>query len=254
MNPHLPTLRITLAIVFVLSVLMMPSGQDANHLSNKKPYARTGSEAAVSGTIAFTGQQPKTLKIDMSSDPVCHEANPDPKIEATLVKNDRLANVFVYVKSVALDAYSFDSPASPALLEHKGCRYVPHVLAMQAGQPLMILNSDPTQHNTHPAPKHNLEWNISQGIGSAAISKTFDKPEVIPFKDNMHPWERAYVGVFSHPFFAISDEDGNYKIAGLPAGQYTLIAWHERLGEKTVDLVLVPGESRHQAFTFDAER
>ena len=252
MNSHLQAFKMAFATAFVLLVTMTLVGQKAN-ISDKMPYVRSGSEASVSGTISYKGAQPKSSKIDMSSDPVCNEANPDAEIESVRVNNERLANVFIFVKSTGLSAYSFKPPESPAVLEHKGCQYVPRVLGMQIGQPLQVLNSDRTVHNTHPAPKSNIEWNQSQAVGSPAISKTFDKPEVIPFKDNQHPWERAWVGVFSHPFFAISDAQGNYKIEGLPPGEYTLVAWHERLGEKTVEMVLVPGESRHHAFTFDGE-
>ena len=119
---------------------------------------------------------------------------------------------------------------------------------------LNILNHDPTVHNTHPASKNNPDWNQSQAPGASILNKTFPKPEMfIRFRDNHHPWERAYVSVFEHPLFAVTDDYGNYRIEGVPPGQYTVVAWHEHFGEKTVDIVFVPGESRYLKFNFDVK-
>ncbi len=244
---------LTFAGLVVLGLALLSSGQDVSS-SPRKPYVSTGYEAVLSGSISFAGKRPKSLSIDMSADSMCYQVNPKPRTENIVVKNGKLANVFVYVKnSTVLDSYTFELPNASGAIEYKGCRYVPHVLGMRVGQPLMILNSDPTHHNTHPNPKNNVEWNQTQSPGAAAIIKTFDRPETfIPLKDNQHPWEKAYVGVFSHPFFAVSDENGNYRIEGLPTGQYTVVAWHERLGEKTVEVTFIPGEARDLSFTFDA--
>jgi hypothetical protein len=82
--------------------------------------------------------------------------------------------------------------------------------------------------------------------------KTFARAEaLIPFKCNQHPWEKAYVAVMSHPFFAVTDESGNYEIRGLPPGTYKLVFWHEKLGEQEVELTAAAGESRRLDMTFD---
>ncbi len=253
MGPHFPVLNLTLALTALCVVTVLPAGQDGGVSPNRKPYVRTGNEVTLSGTIKLTGKRQKPNRIDMAADLVCYQVNPDPKTEHVVGSKGKLANVFVYVKSVALDSYTFDQPGSSAVLEHKGCRYVPHVLGMRVGQPLTILNSDPTYHNTHTTPKSNLEWNQTQSPGSPPLKKTFDQPDFMPFKDNQHPWEEAYVGVFAHPFFAISDGSGNYRIEGVPPGRYTVVVRHETLGEKTVDITLVPGEARDLSFSFDAE-
>src|SRR5687768_6885118 len=159
----------------------------------KKPYVRTGHEATISGSVSLTGDPPLARTIDTSSDPVCLEANPKMQTEDIIEVGGSLMNVVVFVVNTQLDDYAFEPTSSPATLEHNGCRYLPRVMAIRVGQPLRILNSDQTQHNTHPDPKANPQWNQSQGIGAPAIEKTFDRPEVgIKFRDNMHPWERAY--------------------------------------------------------------
>jgi hypothetical protein len=165
----------------------------------------------------------------------------------------RLANVLVFVESESLSGYQFRVPTSPAVLDHKGCHYVPRVMGVRVGQPLVILNSDATMHNTHPLTQKNPEWNRTQPPGTPPLVKTFNRPEkLVIFKCNQHPWEKAFVGVFDHPFFAVSDQQGKFQIEGLPPGQYRVVAWHERFGEKTVDITFLPGEARELIFDFTA--
>jgi hypothetical protein len=246
----LPLFTLTLALLalcFVIVVLAQEPGPA------RKRYLPTGSEATITGKVHFVGQVPKPMRIEMDADPVCQKLVRKAFTENAVVHEGKLANVFVYIRSNdALNAYSFAEPTAAAILGHKDCRYVPHALAVRVGQAILISNDDPTIHNTHPAPRDNEEWNQSQAPGSQPLMRSFKLPEVfIPFKDNFHPWEKAYVGVFSHPFFAISDENGYYQIKGLPPGHYTVVAWHERFGEKTMDITVSPNELRTVDFIFE---
>jgi hypothetical protein len=219
----------------------------------KPKYQVTGSEGTILGTISFAGKPPEPLRIDMSADEICQTENPDPSTDWIVVTRHKLANVVIYVRGGLLNTYSFEAPSPEVTLEHKGCQYVPHVLGMQTSQTLKVFNSDQTVHNTRAMPKNNPEWNQSQPPGKAAIDLRFRAPELfVPMRDNQHPWEKAYVGVFSHPFFSVSATDGSYRISGVPPGQYTVVAWHEKLGEQTVNLFLAGSEQRSLDFTFKA--
>jgi carboxypeptidase family protein len=247
-SPHTIAVLLTIAVFGVVGL-----SYSAATIQDKPTYKAMGSEATLEGTISFVGKPPKPMHIDTSADPICGTINPDPITDWVIVTDQKLANVFVYVRGESLNTYSFDAPSGDVTLEHKGCRYVPHVLGMQTQQTLKILNSDPTTHNTHPTPKNNREWNQSQPPGAAALEQRFAWPELfIPIKDNQHPWEKAYVGVFSHPFFSVSGKDGSYKISGLPPGQYTVVAWHERFGEQTIDVFLAGSEQKNLDFAFKA--
>jgi hypothetical protein len=202
------------------------------------------------GTISFVGRPPEPFRIDTSADSVCEKFDPL-FTDWIVVENHKLANVIIYVRGEPVNSYLFEAPSPDVTLEHNGCRYVPHVLGMQTQQTLKIVNRDATAHNTHPTPKNNREWNQGQAAGAGALEQRFASPELfIPFKDNQHPWEKAYVGVFSHPFFSVSATNGSYKITGIPPGQYTIVAWHEQLGEQTVDLFLAGSEQKTLDFTF----
>src|SRR5437762_7310404 len=118
-----------------------------------------GTAGAIAGTVVFKGAPGKFKTIDMSQDPSC-PTDPQPP-DVMVVNNGKLANVFVYVKE-GLGAAAFPPSSQPAVLDQRGCRYAPHVLGLMVGQPLKILNSDLTEHNVHPMPKNNADWNESQ--------------------------------------------------------------------------------------------
>jgi len=245
----IPQLVLVISSLFLLTVIT--AGQDIK-LELKKPYAASGYET-LSGTITFSGERPKPRSIDSSPDPICREINPNLSTEYAEGDKGRLANVLVYVESESLQTYNFERPSAPVVLEHRGCSYLPRVLGIQVGQPLVILNSDTTMHNTHPQPQKNPEWNQTQPPGTPPLVHTFKRPEkLIPFKCNQHPWEKAFLAVFDHPFFALSDQRGTFRIQGLPPGQYKVVAWHERFGEKTIDITFLPGEARDLTFDFAA--
>ncbi len=248
--------QLPVSTLILLMSLLFSSHTAAQQSAEKQLYRTTGREAVVIGTISVNGTIPKAPIFDMTADPVCQELNKKPEADWLLTNGNRLLNAFVYIKNGdPLRAYRFELPTTQVLLEHKNCFYSPHVLGLRVGQQLVIGNSDPTTHNTHPTPKINQEWNQSQAPRSPPLIKTFPHQEVlIPFKDNQHPWQKAYVGVLDHPFFAVTDELGNFEIRGLPAGTYTLVVWHEKLGEQEREITVIEGESRRFDFTFEVEK
>lgn len=245
------TFLLVIALLFGANV----ASQTPSQSSDKPLYQPTGTEAAIVGSIGVKGPPLKRYRLDMTADPVCVDLNEKAETEDFLTNEDRLLNVFVYVKSESLAAHQFPPSNSVAMLERRNCRYDPHVMGMRVGQQLIVLNHDPTHHNTHPTPKLNQEWNQTQSPKGEPLIKSFRNEEVlIPFKCNQHPWEKAYVAVLNHSFFAVSDGFGNYEIRGLPAGTYTLVAWHERLGEQQVEVSLSPNETHRADFDFDTNK
>jgi plastocyanin len=224
-------------------------------VENRQPYKRTGAEGAVTGQIRFEGEAPARRKLDLSQDANCAAVARNPRTEDVVVTDGRLANVFVYVKGGALENTSFETPQSPASLDQRQCRFVPRVLGIQTGQSLIFFNSDPTTHNIHPVPRVNQEWNQMQARDGMPLEKSFSREEtLIPVKCNQHPWMRAYVGVLAHPFFAVSARNGSFKIEGLPQGEYTLVGWHEVLGEQTVKLSIGSMETKSIELVFTTSK
>jgi plastocyanin len=205
----------------------------------------------ITGTVAFKGSVGKLKTIDMSQDPSCPT---DPQIpDVMMVSSGKLANVFVYVKE-GLGPAAFPASSQSAVLDQKGCRYAPHVLGLMVGQTLKILNSDLTEHNVHPMPKNNADWNESQMPRGAPITKTFQHPEIMmPVQCNQHPWMKAYVSVLPHPYFTVTGQDGSFQINDRPPGEYTLAAIHEKLGEQNVKIKIGPKETAKANFSFAAQ-
>ena len=200
-------------------------------------------ESTVTGKITLMGTAPAARVIPTSADPLCMPDGGALRSEVIVLgPGNELQNVFVYVKD-GLGDRPFQAPKTPVVLDQVGCRYTPHVAGAQVGQPVEIVNSDPTLHNVHAVAKANREFNFSQPIKGDRRIRTFDKPEImVPIKCEVHGWMRSYVGVLPHPFFAVSRADGTFEIKGLPAGTYTIEAWHEELGTRT-QTVTVDGKA-----------
>jgi plastocyanin len=210
--------------------------------------------ATIAGKVSFEGEKPKPRQIRMDAEASCASLHKEPVYAEEVVVNDNntLQYVFVYVKE-GLGDKTFATSPEPVVLDQKGCIYHPHVFGVQAGQKVKILNSDPTTHNIHPLPANNREWNTSMSPGGAALERTFAREEVmVPVKCNVHPWMRSYIGVVKHPFFAVTGKDGAFEIKGLPPGDYTIEAWHEKLGATTQKVTLAAKDSKTLDFTLKA--
>jgi len=207
-------------------------------------------EGSITGTITFEGKAPKMKPLRLDADPICVANNEiAPKKEWLILdENKGVKNVLVFVTEGLNIDYS--PPGEPVVIDQKGCIYSPHVLGIMAGQQLDILNNDGTLHNIHALPKVNKEFNKAQPRSRKKLSVKFEKPEA-PFKVkcDVHPWMGAYIGVFDHPCFAVSGDDGTYIISDLKPGEYVIEAWHEKLGSQTAN-VTVSDSAAHQDFTF----
>ena len=236
-------------------------GGDTAEVASLTPYKPSGQEGSIGGTISFAGAAPEKRGISMTADPVCASASPDAEAEDIVVNGDKLANVFVYIKDGKVgeknfSGFKFDPPAQAATLDQKGCKYVPHVLGVQVNQQFNVINSDPTAHNVNADAKQTEKFNQGQSPGAPPIVKQFKRAEtVIPVKCNQHPWMRAYVGVLQHPFFGVTDKDGKFEIKGVPAGTYTLVAWHEKYPQGLTQSVTVgAGAAATSDFSFTAQQ
>lgn len=208
----------------------------------------------ISGKVTYQGPKPKPVKVDMSEDSACVEAHKTGRFDdAVVTSGGALANVFLYVKT-GLEGKVFEPPSTPTVIDQRGCWFQPRIFGIQTGQPLQVTNSDPVTHNIHPLAHVNREWNHSQGQGDAPLARKFLKPEImIRVKCNIHSWMRAYIGVVDHPYFAVAGDDGRFEIRDLPAGDYTLAAWHETLGEQETKITVAPSGKAEANFQFKGQ-
>lgn len=211
----------------------------------------TADTAVVRGIVHFTGTAPKPGIIRLDGDKTCVELNQSNERQVTEIligEGNTLQNVFVYVKD-GLNGRQYAPPTEPVVIDQHRCEYVPHVFGIQVGQPLAIRNSDPLLHNIRADGKQNA-FNLGEPA-PMTVTRVFATSEVmIPVKCDVHAWMRAHIGVVDHPFFAVTGNDGTFALRNMPAGTYTIEAWHEKLGTTTTQVTIGADESKDVSFTF----
>lgn len=217
------------------------------------PAVDPAQAATIAGVIRFEGSAPANEAIDMSAEPACAGKHSTPPTKSTVVANGNgtLRNVFVYVKQ-GLPQQQWPEKPGQVILDQQGCEYHPHVVGLQTGQDLTIRNSDGLLHNVNAKPSTNRGFNVGQPT-NMDTRRSFPAAEVmIPVTCEVHGWMEAYIGVVDHPFFAVSGEDGSYRLEGLPPGTYTIEAWHEKYGTKQMQVTVAAQETKQTDFSYSA--
>lgn len=216
-------------------------------------------QGSITGTVKLNGTAPHMRGIDMSKDPYCvkqHESNPAKMDSVVVGAGGGVANVVLYISEGLPPNLANAAPAQELVFDQKGCMYSPHVLVMDVNQKFKVTSSDDTTHNIHPLPDPstgNIPWNKSQPPGAPPIENSWKAEEVaIPVKCNIHPWMHGWFVVVKGPY-AMSNDQGAYTIKGLPAGNYTVTAWHETFGTQTQKVTVAAGKPAAANFTFQAK-
>ncbi len=187
------------------------SGASSAPAAAPAPTDTADGPGVVTGTITFHGRAPAPRPLRMDSDAKCVPAQGATSDVLVVGQGNGLQNVFVYVKD-GLGQRTYGVPATPVLLDQKGCQYVPHVVGAQVGQTITVTNSDTALHNVHAVPANNREFNFSQPAKVPPVDRVFTAPEIgIPIKCDVHGWMNAYANVVPHPFFAVTKADGTFR-------------------------------------------
>jgi plastocyanin len=245
----------TLLSVAMLVVLCVGCGEKEPAKSARQPtpldLSTTGT---ISGQVRFEGPVPEQTILQLSgwSECAAQHAEGNPRAGDVLVNDGKLQNAVVYVKE-GLGDRVFVVPTEAITIDQKGCVFSPRIATVRVEQPLRFLNSDPMAHNVRGLTKVARAWNFSLGVKGATRTITVDKPEVmIELKCDIHPWMRAYIGAFDHPYFAVSGADGQFTLKDLPPGEYTIEAWHEHFGTRSQKVLLGAKETKDIVLTFGA--
>jgi hypothetical protein len=189
------------------------------------------------GTVTFEGSSqprpPLVIAVKPEDRAVCAaEPMPDESLEVNTA-NKGIANVVIFLEKrpANIKPELAKPPKDPVFFDQKGCRFIPHVVAVETGQPLLVISDDDIPHNTHTNPKRNDGFNkVIKPKDRAGTPVNYKKPESAPISVvcDYHPWMKAYHFPIDHPYVAVTDKDGKFKIEGLPAGKHSFNVWHER--------------------------
>jgi plastocyanin len=204
----------------------------------------------IKGRVLLSGKSPGNAVIRMGVDPKCGEMNRGKRViqEVITVKDGGLSNAFVKLQGTFP---ATPVPSKPVILDQRSCIYQPRVIGVRMGQTVEIHNSDPLLHNLHSFSAHNNSFNVGQPV-AGLVYKYQPKSEetMLRLKCDVHRWMTAYIGVVSHPYFAVSGEAGTFTIDKVPVGTQTIQVWHERYGILMKKVQVKPGAVTTVDFTY----
>jgi hypothetical protein len=204
---------------------------------------------SIIGEVKFTDDSPTMPIVKVSKDQdYCGETLPN---ETYLISADgALQNVVVFIETSPNRGGG--DPQKDNILNNTGCRYSPRILALQKGERLRVKNNDPKLHIPHSYLEDRTVFNLSLPFKGTMIDATsrIRQPGILKVVCDTHAWMLAYIHVFDHPYFAVTDERGMFTISNLPAGTYVLKAWHEDAGVKNLEIIVPESGDIRTVFEF----
>jgi hypothetical protein len=218
-----------LAAIFVCLLTSVVSGHTQRAV---------GSGGTIKGLVRLSGKPPGNVVVRMGMDPMCsrmYEGKRAVNLAVLTSDDGGLADVFVKLEG------SFPQspvPSQPAVVGQKGCFYVPRVIGARVGQVLRVTNGDNLLHNVHSMSTSMNGFNVGQPVLGMHYDFKLKSEEILKLTCDVHRWMISFVGVVSHPYFAVSGSDGSFTINNVPVGKRILRLWHEKLGElaQTIDV------------------
>jgi hypothetical protein len=189
----------------------------------------------LTGTVRFTGTAVEQKKLPVTVDhSVCGKEKDAGELILSPEKGMR--DVVVSLQSPPPDV-KWPVPLPMVQMDQQQCVYVPRVVVVPIGGTVEFLNTDRLLHNLHSASTKNPTFNRTQPRGRT-IPVVFTKPEIVRVDCDLHPWMRAWVVVAEHPFYAVTNDQGEFMLDNVSPGEYTLQLWQESLGTMTQDVMV----------------
>jgi len=189
----------------------------------------------IKGTVRYVGAPVEKKKISVTIDQYVCGKEKEPE-DLVLSSNNGIRNAVVSLQNISLGGKR-EGNYPAAKMDQKQCSFIPHVVIVPVGGTVEFLNSDRLLHNVRSIAKENPPFNRAQPH-ARSISFTFKRPELLRVDCDLHSWMRGWVVVAEHPFYALTNEQGEFALENVPQGKYTLQVWHETLGNVTQEVVV----------------
>lgn len=222
--------------------------------------APPGGEGVLVGQILFDGAAPpKKAKVPVAlikADPAICSKGGDIPDESLVVDpaTGGIANVFVYL--ARKPKWKFTMPESATSIDQQFCVFKPHALIALAGD-FQLKNSDQAGHNIKGEPKRNPSFNVNLPAGGSD-KVVLGRAEPEPFQSTcaIHAWMDFWTLVVDHPYAAVTNEKGEFRIPDLPAGDHEFRVWQEKAGmlERKLIVTIKPGQDNKYTLKYTADR
>ncbi len=184
-------------------------------------------DGSITGTIKYGGTAPKPKSVEVTKDKEVCGLKPHFEEDLIVGADGGIANAVVYIA----DAKAEPKPETVDF-DQKGCDYLPHVLAFPAGSTVKIKNDDGILHNIHTYSTKNPSINIAQPKFKKVVDVKVEQPELIRVTCDAHGWMHGWWFSAANPYYAVTDDKGNFIIKDVPPGDYEVTIWQEKLGEQ----------------------
>lgn len=194
----------------------------------------------LAGKVTLTGLAPKLANLPVTRDmKVCGTAKTDESLE---VKDSGVKNAVIWLAD-GPEARPSAKAAPKQKLDQQGCAFAPHILVARVGSEVDVVNSDKALHNVRAQAGETRLMNYAMPIPGHVVPTRLRKEGIFKVSCDVHPWMRAWLLVLPTAASAITDENGAYRLEGIPPGRHKVKIWHERLGEREAEVQIASGQS-----------
>ena len=211
-----------LAVLVIVLVPVLSAGQDGYQVVSVQDGG------TIRGTVKWQGAVPHLIASEINKDPeVCDPLGQKHRdLERLLVApSGGVANTVVFLRNISRGK-EMDLPVARRSLNQKSCRYEPHILLVPVQATLTVKSSDPLLHTVHMS--GSADYNLPFTAKGQEITRPMTREGIVSLRCNAgHVWMNGEMIVAKNPYYAVTDEDGNFELTQVPPGQYEIVAWHE---------------------------
>ncbi len=242
-------------LILLTVCLVVAAALPAQQLEESYREEEVTNGASLSGSIKLAGPIPQRERITVNVNREHCGASKLSEQYLVDAAGRGLKNIVVNIEGISRGKRL---PQTAYSLDNRGCMFQPHVQGVIVGKMLEVINSDPVLHTTHARHEgqrtlFNLPLPPPEPGARRSLRRPIRQSGLIVINCEVHPWMKGYIWAFTHPYFAVTDDKGNFLIEEIPPGRYKVRAWHEALGAQVKEVTLSEKGKATVNFEFTAK-